>query len=65
LRIIGLTPVGRATVDALHLADDPDALTVRSYWKLVGWHPPRDALTPEENRPTPGDQGGAAAAPQK
>jgi hypothetical protein len=28
LRIIGLTPVGRATVTALHLSDDPDALTV-------------------------------------
>jgi hypothetical protein len=21
---------------------DPDALTVRSYWVLAGWHPPRD-----------------------
>ena len=42
LRIIGLTPIGRATVDALRLADDPDALTVRSYWVLVGWHPPAD-----------------------
>jgi hypothetical protein len=42
LRIIGLTPIGRATVDALHLGDDPDALTVRSYWILAGWHPPRD-----------------------
>jgi len=42
LRIIGLTPVGRATVDALHLSDDPDALEVRSYWILAGWHPPED-----------------------
>ena len=42
LRILGLTSVGRATVDALHLADDPDVLTVRSYWVLAGWHPPRD-----------------------
>jgi HNH endonuclease len=42
LRIIGLTPIGRATVAALHLSDDPDALTVRSYWVLAGWHPPRD-----------------------
>jgi hypothetical protein len=42
LRIIGLTPVGRATVEALHLSDDPDAVTVRSYWILAGWHPPRD-----------------------
>lgn len=42
LRIVGLTPVGRATVTALHLSDDPDALEVRSYWILAGWHPPRD-----------------------
>jgi len=42
LRIIGLTATGRATVAALHLADDPDAITVRSYWILAGWHPPAD-----------------------
>jgi hypothetical protein len=42
LRIMGLTPVGCATVAALHLSDDPDALTVRSFWVLAGWHPPRD-----------------------
>jgi hypothetical protein len=40
LRIIGLTPAGRATVAALRLSGDPDALTVRSYWVLAGWHPP-------------------------
>jgi hypothetical protein len=40
LRIVGLTPTGRATVSALHLDDDPDALIVRSYWILAGWHPP-------------------------
>lgn len=40
LRIIGLTAVGRATVAALHLDDDPDALLVRSFWVLAGWHPP-------------------------
>ena len=43
LRIIGLTPSGRATVAALRLDDDPDALMVRSYWILAGWHPPVDA----------------------
>ena len=43
LRVVGLTPTGRATVEALHLADDPDALLVRSYWVLAGWHPPTDA----------------------
>ena len=31
-RIIGTTETGRATVIALHLDDDPDALLVRSYW---------------------------------
>jgi hypothetical protein len=40
LRIEGLTPVGRATVVALHLSTDPDALMVRSYWVQAGWHPP-------------------------
>ncbi len=42
IRIIGLTPIGRATVSALHLDDDPDALLVRSYWVLAGWHPPQE-----------------------
>jgi hypothetical protein len=42
LRIVGLTPTGRATVAALHLADDPDAILVRSYWVLAGWHPPTE-----------------------
>lgn len=42
LRIVGLTPTGRATVSALHLDDDPDALIVRSYWILAGWHPPAE-----------------------
>jgi hypothetical protein len=42
VQIRGLTPTGRATVVALHLSDDPDALLVRSYWVLAGWHPPRD-----------------------
>jgi hypothetical protein len=42
LLIIGLTPIGRATVAALHLADDPIALLVRSYWIQVGWHPPKE-----------------------
>ncbi len=41
-RVIGLTPVGRATVALLRLADDPDALLVRAYWVLAGWHPPTD-----------------------
>jgi hypothetical protein len=40
LRIIGKTPSGRATVVALRLDSDPDALLVRSYWIQAGWHPP-------------------------
>jgi len=42
MRIIGRTPVGRATIAVLHLSDDPDALAVRSYWVLAGWHPPHN-----------------------
>ncbi len=42
LRILGITPTGRATVAALHLDDDPDAMIVRSYWILAGWHHPAD-----------------------
>lgn len=40
LKMQGLTPSGRATIVALKLNDDPDVLTVRSYWILAGWHPP-------------------------
>ena len=42
IRVIGLTPTGRATAALLHLADDPDALIVRMHWVLAGWHPPSD-----------------------
>ena len=42
IRILGRTPIGRATVAALHLGDDADALTVRAYWVVAGWHPPRE-----------------------
>lgn len=42
IRIIGRTPIGRATVAALRLSDDPDALSVRSWWVLAGWHPPSE-----------------------
>ncbi len=43
LRIIGITPVGRATVTALHLDSDPIAMEVRSHWVAAGWHPPAGA----------------------
>lgn len=42
LRVIGSTAIGRATVEALHLSDDLDAIQVRAYWIQVGWHPPMD-----------------------
>jgi HNH endonuclease len=42
IQIEGKTSVGRATVVALHLDIDPDALEVRSYWVQAGWHPPKD-----------------------
>jgi hypothetical protein len=40
IRIEGLTPIGRATVIALHLSTDPDALEVRRVWVKFGLHPP-------------------------
>jgi HNH endonuclease len=42
LQIVGKTSLGRATVIALHLSDDPDAIEVRSYWIMAGWHPPKE-----------------------
>ncbi|NEO28672.1 MAG: HNH endonuclease [Kamptonema sp. SIO4C4] len=40
VRIVGKTPTGRATVVALRLDSDPDAIEVRRYWVMAGWHPP-------------------------
>ena len=37
--VVGLTPVGRATVEALRLNNEI-AAEVRRNWVLVGWHPP-------------------------
>jgi hypothetical protein len=39
--IIGLTPIGRATVVALHLNRSTLVLARRA-WATVGWHPPKD-----------------------
>jgi hypothetical protein len=44
LRVIGKTPIGRATVNTLQLDRNPRAILVRKAWVLVGWHPPSDAL---------------------
>lgn len=37
--ISGLTPIGRATVEALKLNNEV-AVEVRRNWVLAGWHPP-------------------------
>ena len=39
--IFGLTPTGRATVDALRL-NRPSLVEARKLWVFVGWHPPVD-----------------------
>ena len=39
-QIIGITPVGRATVAALQLNNEV-AVEVRRNWVLAGWHPPK------------------------
>jgi hypothetical protein len=40
-QIIGSTAIGRATVVALCLDSDSDAIEVRRYWVEAGWHPPK------------------------
>jgi len=42
IRILGKTETGRATVKALILDNDFDALEVRGYWVQAGWHPPNE-----------------------
>jgi hypothetical protein len=37
--ILGITPIGRATVEALRLNNEL-AVEVRRNWILAGWHPP-------------------------
>jgi len=39
--IIGLTPVGQATVAALNM-NHPDIVEARHRWARVGWHPPQE-----------------------
>jgi hypothetical protein len=39
VRIAGLTPAGRATVEALKLNNEL-AVEVRRNWSMAGWHPP-------------------------
>ena len=40
-RIVGLSPIGRATVIALNL-NRPSLIRSRRLWIGVGWHPPDD-----------------------
>lgn len=40
-QMLGLTPVGRATIAAFHL-NRPMLVSARRRWVLVGWHPPRE-----------------------
>jgi len=37
--ILGKTPIGRATVDALAV-NQPDMVITRRLWVIAGWHPP-------------------------
>lgn len=39
--LLGLTPIGRATIDALRLNNEL-AVEVRRNWVLAGWHPPKE-----------------------
>jgi len=40
-RILGLTPIGRATIQALGL-NRPKRIIARQFWVQAGWHPPKD-----------------------
>ncbi len=40
-QIFGLTPIGRATVQAVHLNNDY-AVETRCFWVEAGWWPPND-----------------------
>jgi len=39
--VVGTTPIGHATVAALWLDRDPDAIECRKQWIVAGWHPPK------------------------
>lgn len=41
ISILGLTAIGRVTVKVLQM-NNTYAMTVRSAWVSVGWHPPKD-----------------------
>ncbi|MBI3763558.1 MAG: hypothetical protein HY260_17065 [Chloroflexi bacterium] len=39
--ILGLTPVGRATIEAVRLNHE-HSIAVRRNWVAAGWHPPSE-----------------------
>lgn len=39
--LIGCTPTGRATIEALHINKVEFAITARHHWVKAGWHPPK------------------------
>jgi hypothetical protein len=39
LYIVGTSPIGRATIDALHM-NNPFLVRARRGWIIAGWHPP-------------------------
>lgn len=41
--ILGLTPVGRATVAALNM-NHSQVVEARRRWTIVGWHPPQEDM---------------------
>jgi HNH endonuclease len=42
--IVGITPTGRATVEALRL-NRPALVKARQLWVCIGWHPPQNEAT--------------------
>jgi hypothetical protein len=42
LRILGLTPSGRATIEALQM-NNAFVLNARQLWVASGWHPPTES----------------------
>jgi hypothetical protein len=39
-RVLGLTPTGRATIQALGM-NRPRRVIARQFWVQAGWHPPK------------------------
>jgi hypothetical protein len=43
IEIVGISPVGRVTVEALNM-NHPLVVEARRRWVTVGWHPPDEDL---------------------